>query len=565
MKLIFSNNDIINLNYNDSNQHGLFDHLQWSVKLEDPTQTTARIISSHEYWHNDLNNITGYGALLIAYAILSAEKSDKSDFYKKTLGQLVERCKVVHEAYATWMSINEFKKSINDNIEEKLLNENHEYRYYYDCAEQFVKNLKNTRLKKFVISGLIPACFQSVILVNRSLEDLSNFNLSTIQNSEFPESRFQYLQNHLPEDYLLNCVSEFIKSRKNHQDYHILMDVLFGNEDRAILLKPENQHLFVELIEHVHDNVCILFEEKGSFSIKANKHMPYFERITKQIYKLCPESNIQMTVNDSPDDFIRNGILDFEKETLLFSDTPIPCYIMQPEAYEKKIGEYIYNAAKVTGYVYVTARNSMIFFDQYEIKTHESIDWLEQSMGGPFTAIKTIDFQSGEPIAFYFPFKTPDDLRKFLKEHVPDFPVIGTFSLSTMKDKNFNDKWSSFFVTNCTSSCKIMDISPLYCIEKILPNEGNITHSKLFLDFNGKKYTGMIFMTSKQGQPRKFMVFPCSEEYSDMLCGYIKLNFQSYVYSADADINSKNILTLMAFYLWGERKFSFDQRKINFI
>src|SRR5215813_2203837 len=161
--MFFNNNDIEEiLNYSSNNQSGSYNQLQWSVHPgSDYTDISAHVVSIHEFLHNELNNITAYGFLLQGYAYLSREDSEKKDFYCKTLIQLINKCRLSHESYATWVGLTVFKRSISNNLQETILKNNNEYRQYYDDADYLVRNINSIFLKQQVVTACVRFCFQS--------------------------------------------------------------------------------------------------------------------------------------------------------------------------------------------------------------------------------------------------------------------------------------------------------------------------------------------------------------------------------------------------------------------
>lgn len=80
-----------------------FDH--WAVRLGcDPNSPQARMATLHEMYHGLLNDSTAYGTLLHAVGLLAREQPSEVK-HAQLLNDLIERCRTVHEIYATYSSV----------------------------------------------------------------------------------------------------------------------------------------------------------------------------------------------------------------------------------------------------------------------------------------------------------------------------------------------------------------------------------------------------------------------------------------------------------------------------
>ncbi|MCU0469503.1 MAG: hypothetical protein MUF58_12965 [Arcicella sp.] len=566
---MFNDNDIESLlSYTDNNQSGSYNQLQWSVNTgNDATDIVSRVISIHEFLHNELNNITGYGFLLQGYAYLSREKSEHQQFYTKTLHQLVSRCRAAHEAYATWLSITVFKKDLHDTFPETVLEGNTQYLHYFNTAEYLVKHINSIFLKQQVVSACMRFCFQSATIVNTASNNLATFSFSSVKNSEFPDKRFQYLLEKLPEHFLINCVQEFINNIDEKTDYQLLTDAFNGNENANVLMAMENDHLSKRLMLHIYTKLQQHFDSLDSASIEDNEHLHFFEKLLTQLDLLCPFANSKnpLYLNKSPDDFDRSMILNFENETLMLSESPLPCVVLFVEEVNQETKEQIIKGVGVEPHLFITSRYSLFLKEQYQFKYEEDQEWFENS-NTPFTAIRYAGNVDGERIVFYIIFKNPDELIDFLKDKPHDVPMYGCIAISAAYHQEWWALWGNFFVEKCTSSCLLTDISPLYYIENVFPTDESVSYAKMVIQIEGITRTAMIFQIKEANTIKVLMVAPCSDMYCQVIHHYIKTRYPSFTNDVPlTEVQYKNLPIILSHVLREEHTYYYRSQETNLI
>lgn len=566
---MFNKNDIESiLNYVDNSQSGSYNQLQWSINTgNDATDIVSRVISIHEFLHNELNNITGYGFLLQGYAYLSREESGHQQFYINTLHQLVSRCRLAHESYATWLGITVFKKDLNDTFPETVLVGNAEYLYYFNTAEYLVRNINSIFLKQQVVSACMRFCFQSATIINTASSNLAAFNFSSVKNSEFPDNRFQYLLEKLPDLFLINCVEEFINSIDNKADYQLLIDAFNGNENADVLISMENDHLSKGLMLHIYTKLQQHFDSLGSASIADDEHLRFFEKLLIQLDLLCPFANSKnpLYLNKSPDDFDRSMILNFENETLMLSEAPLPCVLLFVEDVNKETKEQIIRGVGVEPHLFITGRYSLFLKDQYQFKYDEDKEWFVNS-NTPFTAIRYAQNVDGERTIIYVVFKHPDELIEFLKEKPLDVPMYGCVAISDAYHQEWWALWGDFFVEKCNSSCLLTDVSPLYHIENVFPTDGKVSYAKMVLQIEGITRTAMVFQIKEADIIKVLMVAPCSDMYCQVIHHYIKTRYPSFKNDVPlTDTQYKNLPIILSHVLREEHTYYYRSQETNLL
>jgi hypothetical protein len=567
--MLFNTNDIEDqLNFNGNNQSGSYNQLQWSISPgNDSTDIISRIISIHEFLHNELNNITGYGFLLQAYAYLSREESQKKQFYKDVLRDLIGRCKLAHEAYATWIGITVFKNNIHDDLHVSVLENRDEYQYYYSCAEHMVEEFKSLFLKQQVVSASIRFCFQSSEIASYGIQHLEDFSFAALKNMEFPDSRFLYLLEKLPANFFKDSINEFIKNVTVAKEQSLLRDALNGNEDSIELLKIENNHLALGLMNKIYSKLQKHFDQINSPSLEDKEHMNYFENLLKQLDLICPLANSKnpLVLNVAPDDFDRNMVLNFENETLMLSEAPLPCVILQADDMSETTILELLKGIGADPHLFIMGRNSLFLENQYQFKYDEDKEWFK-NLKGPFTAIRYAGLIDGQRAVFIIPFATPEKLIALLKTKTADFPVLGCISISASFHVDWWKLWGDFFVEHCTFACLLTDVSPLYYIERIFPGKENISYSKIIIVANSITYTAMLFQVKEKEIVQILMLVPGSDMYCQVLHHYIKSRFPSFVNDTILTKDQgKYIPIILSHLVREEHTYYYRSQNLNFI
>lgn len=520
------------LGYGSGARSGSYNQLQWSIRPgNDYTNLEARIISIHEFLHNELNNITGYGFLLQAYAYLSREKCGKQEFYQDLLCDLVGNCREAHEAYATWTGFTVFKRSDDDDIETRILEGNHEYLAYYNKADCLARGFESLFIKQQVVSAGIRFCFQGKKIAAYGLNNLETFQLDNVAETDFPNHRFNYIINCLPDDFFRSCVLSFIRTLNDSAAFSLLMDAFNGKDNTQELLKMENDHLARGLMSAVYAELRKHFDEFDSPSLNdREEHLTYFANLLKHLDIIFPfsQSSNPLFLNQVPDDYDRSVALNFENETLILSEKPLPCIILRVEGMSESTRAEILKGMGAEPHLFIMGRYSSFLKEQYRFKYKEDEEWFS-SFNAPFTCIRYAGWFGNERTVVLVPFNTPDQLNRFLEAKSDGFPLLGCVSISAAYHKDWWALWGDFFTAHCSFSCLLLDVSPLYYIEQVFPDEELVTYTKIILSAEETVFTALLFEVKEAGNTKAIMLAPATDVHCQILHHYIITRHPSYV------------------------------------
>lgn len=549
------------LHYSSAGPGGVYDQLHWSVRTgSDATELESRVVSVHEFMHNELNNLTAYGFLLQGYAYLSREDTPLKNQYTGILHELVERCRTAHEVYATWQGIALFSHHAADELHRELLKDNEEYEAYYNCAAELVKYIPDLYLRRQVVSAVIYACFQSSTVAETAEADLAAFNPAAISAADFPSARLAFITGKFPADCWPQLIKEFAGEQTQASWYNILVA---GHADENAFLDIANDEAGERLVAFIYERLSAAFCKEGLHTLPYKSHMAYFRKLLPAMDALSPFKNSKnpVMINTQPDDITRGVLQNFENETLQFHDQPLTCFLFHPDDISPEIKKDILSGAGELPHIFITGRNLPFMRDQYIFPDEEDKAWCD-SGNDTFTAIRYSGItEEGVRLVFYVPFSKPEQLMEFLKDKPENVFILGAVSVTASYDDDWWERWADFFSTQCTTTCLVLDISPLYYIENIFPDDG-VLYGKMHIRMQEQLKSCMYFQLTEHGETTAFLVAPCSEMYAQALGYYIQNRFAGYKNEISLpEHHSRNIPMILSHIFREEHKCYYRSQK----
>lgn len=527
----FKDTDIeASLFYSGSQQHGYHNHLQWVIHPgADSTDLLTQVISVHEFLHHELNNITGYGFLLLGYAYLSREVSIQQSHYQSILHQLVQQCRMAHEVYATWLSLTMFGNNKADQLAQELLGNNPTYLSYYRCGADLVRSFDSSFIRQQVFTSALRFCFQSRRLTNKVLQGIDLFDPAQLDVDDFPNNRLNYLIQKLPRDFFNQVVTDFIAAQENLLQKQLLQDAYAGNDNMDALLAPENERIATTLMLEVYKALCVHFNKRRSASLNDQEHLTFLKQLLPKLDVLCPFANSShpLELNSAPYNYDRSMLLSFENETLQFSEEVLPCMVLFPEGMDSGVKQMVIKGVGDSPHIFIIARHGRLLIDQYRFLRKEDRQWLENRLL-PFIAIRFASLLNGERTVIYIPFEDPAALQQFLQQKAPGVPLLGCAAVSAVGYGEWWQSWAIFFEQQMTSSCLLMDVSPLYYIETIFAPLPQVQYEKIVIDTGREKRGALLFHLLANGESRAHVLAPCSDMYARAIHYYIQRRHPSF-------------------------------------
>ncbi len=509
---------------------GVYDQLNWKVRTgTDATDIMSKAVTVHESMHNELNNATVYGSLLQSYAYLAREETPHQAHYNNLLCTLVDRCRTAHEVYATWMSVALLSADANDQLYQQLLIDNEEYLNYYNCAARMVQEVPDLYLRRHVVSAMIYICFQSRLIIETAIADIVGFDPDLIDVNEFPDQRLNFIMHGCPHINWIDMLNEFAGTQQHNAWYDLLLDALAGEGNNSALSAEGNEENSAALITFLYNRLAENFETKGLPSLPYMDHLTYFKKLLPLIDRLAPfsKSSNPLEINTQPGDITRSTLRNFENETLLFTNRPLNCILLHPSNISSATKAQILNGVGDYPHILITGRTYFFMEEQYVFQEKEDAEWCRQHTGS-FTAIRYAGNMAGQRIVVYVPFLEPAELEDFLKDKPVDIPVLSSITETARSQEGWWSNWQTFFETKPATTCLLLDISPLYYLEKIFSNVEMLLYGKANIKMEEGIKSVMLFEIRRSKETQAFIAAPCSEIYAAALNHYIETRFPGF-------------------------------------
>lgn len=563
----FKDNDLIDLLYKGAREKGgSYDHLRWSMYAgQDATDIISQVISVHEFFHYELNNITGYGLLLQSMAYLAGEKTDKQDIFRETLTELVNRCRLAHESYATWLSVTVFRATLEHNPAHIAIRDNPEYLNYYRNIDELLVDIPSIYLQQQVGSVMLRSCFQSRKILDYSLRNLENFKVEDIHKDEFPDARLDILFEEFSPKDLLKILERSMDQFPESQEKGLLIGAMKGKENAQELIKEENNWVGQQLMVLLYAEMRSFFEAQGSPSLQDQEHLDFVTKQHDIIDKIAPFKNSRNPFykNENPYDSERGMLINFQSETLIMNPTPLPCVVQFPDDMDESVKTMLWKGTARDPHLFLMGRNSLLLENQYEFLYEKDARWFRE-IKGPFTALRYTAKIDGTKVVFIVPFNDPKQLTEFLVKRDKNVPVIGCISISAAYlDQWWWDTWYESF-TGCDVSTLVMDIAPLYYIEEVFSKEAESVHyGKMVLEADGIKHSAMSFQLRENDRLKAILIAPASDMHCNAIHNFIESQYPGFLNTTAMDEQySKWIPMILYNIVTGEHTFRYRSEKI---
>lgn len=460
----FDNKDIFRLLLaGESSVHGAHNHLGWETYSgQESSAMEASLTTLHESFHNELNNLTTYGFLLQAYALL-IHAGLEQEKYSELLHILVLRCRNAHEIYATFLSttITAEKKENEGKTPLDHLRNYPNYRRYYEQGRQLTSAFQGNYLKETVLSAIIINCFQSKAIISEALEDFTAFEPGKIRSIEFPDSRLSFLGRRLPPDFLRNSFDSFCQIHAGDQR----VDVLWATETNPayyrVAIASEYDDLQRQLLEHLVTDLAGWFENNGLPTVPFKGNLVLLEQLFSQanILAASGSSGMQLKLNTDPLNIPKNILLNFTGEKYHIRKEAIPAVISPLSAIPQQHWFGLTGGSGENEHFFVISRIGHRVLKQYQLSVEDTA-WLNEKLNEPLVFLRRryYDATSRKELVQLFWLQTLQEWKDFVAA-ASGIPIISNISLHTWAIPDWEAQWLDALTKQ--SQCTILfDLPP---------------------------------------------------------------------------------------------------------
>lgn len=481
------------------------------------------LISLHEYSHRELNEITSIGFSLFSLSVLSeyaAVKNRKA--YKESYLRLKEQSELVHEVYATWYSTTRFKSYAGDDTVELLLENNPEYRLYYQIGNSLIEKIKSVYLSTACMLAIARTCLESKEVGNTFTNHFNHFPFNTVRSNEFPDKRFQQIAEDFNSDVFIKLFEKYIKQSTDTKEIEFLKNELYGSA-----LKPK-EYLYDEntidddkLNKFIQKHIIQYFRAKKSLSFTEKQFDKFRNYWIKKINNECSEYKIK--INPDPYNAERNMFIRYEQETILFRKEKLQCelifvndnqdFLIQFETLIKKNSE-----------TQIFSRKSEGLNDQYSFINSSDLDWLNEHA----QTILYIPFIIDTNLLQILIVRSFDELE-YLLSRIQDTKLCGCIFLSSFSHPDWWPTWSDFFQDRCDNFYFFNDISLLYYAQSYFNDLTDIKYCRIVTNMDGKSYTVFFIEFRDENNDLRKLITLGSDSFYSVASWYIDKNFKNFI------------------------------------
>jgi hypothetical protein len=497
--------------------HGQFDHLAWMTYLSgDVTSSEARIVTLHEMWHHELNNVSTYGAALSAYAQLARHAKSRRDEYRQLLRGLTERARTAHEVYATWYSVELLAVEITR--EALLASHPLEYQEYYYEGAALVESLESSYLRQQAFLCALRSCFESTDLTERA-RNLDIFDLAEIRNREFPTSRLRLLQSILPPGFFEAELNLFLQEAAP-EVARIVMSACSSPTPlaRSGSAADEEDAATAELHRWFHCAIAKLFSNHGMASNSFQNHLQFIEETCLLLDKLCvtdDESYHRLIRNPEPLDNVTNLLIQAENEILYYRECPLLAVLYYLTDIPKDRHSML--VVGEPSHWFLCVRSAAQILAQHEIDTEQE-KWL-CTISEPLVFLRRRTIDSTGPRCELVVIQSPEELAQ-LRRLLP-VPALASISSLSLTNRDWCDRWLPAIGTEflCVT---LFDLSLSKTLRDGWPEFKTIHYTKGTLSSGAVRKSFLTFLGIRTDKTCAVYVIPSTEILEGAVVSFIR-------------------------------------------
>lgn len=490
---------------------GKYNHATWEISTKGEVDTDAALITSvHEAMHDQLNNSTAYGLVLIVIAHLVRENAIDA----KVLHRLVNNCRSSHEIFATYTSllIVSKEKILIDLIQESYPS----YETYVKQAQYLMPGIEKNHLQYPIINSLIRVCFQ-----NPRLPDyLQNDTLLSITPEDCPDQRLILLSKYITKDRMESWIKTFIQTHDNPSEAKRFIDEA---DDLSMIMSEAKDfdEIGQSLSNFIYD--AIQNDPNVSFPVMAfDAHLDFLDDLLAYANNLAPMATATMPLIADKDYDKINAVSMYESEAVIFNEELLPASIISFEDYPIKDWNKLLAKADNDPYLYIISRITERFVTQYQFSKKDKA-WLFKNHPD---FIITIAVKHSVNNIEQLLFVILNDPKQMKALDFKKMPMMANSSLFLTSDLKW-EKWYESFAQYCSHTL-LFDLSPSIQLERSLSVFEKIQYNSFHLETDKGEFVFIILIGTGNKMATGVFFMPCSIVMSNLLLEKFANNTEKY-------------------------------------
>lgn len=401
----------------------------WELRLPGGTDArVARMVSLHETFHGQLNDTSAMGTLL--HGLAWVVRNRKDDVALRTLLEgLIGRCRHLHEAYATWLSLHVVGRG-QPPLE--LLDGNERYLAWFARANAVASGLHGPYLRYHAVAAALRACMQGPDLAIALDRGLDRLRLADLPAAAAPDALFRQLAARLTPDLWTRAFAAAREARPDLPGW----EVIEANERYATL--------YDAALAEEHDEtstwLMICFHEAARSVLPVpvldfDGHLPLVQPLIKAAEALLPAGPVRVPLRAAAPGQTPEAELvgSFKGERLVLRDAPLAA-VLACEASDADPTELVCGAGP-HAHLFLWAAAGRRWRDQ-----HVWPDGPPTDDDLPLTALRRVERDGETRLLRVWPC-TPRALAEAHAALAGDLAVIVCVSMAVYGDETWCREW----------------------------------------------------------------------------------------------------------------------------
>lgn len=470
------NAEFENAESEDAESENAYGFIDWRIDATGPARSQATL---HESLHADLNDSTGYGALLHAVAYLARHATTR-DRYAPMLERLEGRSRRTHESFATSLGILIQDPSLRSVPSESdhgkgrdLLEHYPDYRTYFQVGANLSRGFAGRFLRYHAITSALRYCMQSRLIERVVEKGLDSFDTDEMRWHEAPDERLRWVQRVATPSFWQEtlasaraCAPHLTGWAALDDEETAARDGIFSDSVQTAH-NPENDGLSDYVMRTFHEALDRALSPRNLSSLSFDGHIPLVPPLLDQAYRILPPSEsdgriLRARGDETVDEL---AVRQFENERLFLSSDAYEAYLLRPSALPSIDAATLASGDGEDRHVFVAVRLAHRMLEQYAFSAADHA-WLEARGRSPVVAIRRsrldADPETGETgrrVVEHIVFEDPDELTRMVGGAPPDVRWLCSFSMAAAGDDDWSARWYRA-LDACFRMVGLFDLSP---------------------------------------------------------------------------------------------------------
>lgn len=418
---------------------GEFNHLVWQVH---PTfrngNVSDQLSSLHEWTHHELNNVSSYGLLLTYFAFLARHSDSHRERFAELLLQLVARCQIVHEVYATWYSVELLTGKFS--LDEILPKLPPDYLAYHQLGEGLVNDIESSFLRQQAFLTIVRSCFEAPTFAQFNCNEAELFQLIDIRGRDFPDSRLRFVTRNMAPALFTMWSFEYC-------------DTSHDGTIRTALTRTRHEDFFDQSLQEADASLARFLKwlsEKwnrwlSDHGVPTNvyeSHLAMVPVLVDDMNRRCTSAAVThpLQATSAPHDSAAVLLEQMESEIVRLRPVPIPGELIPMSALPQSVWQHL--PVGQPPHLFIQARSLDDIKRQHHIVESITLDELRNGIGDPlvFVRWRCSPGEMAEEKVHLLYLQQPEELRE-LRSATLGVPAYGLISSALNVDSSWWNEW----------------------------------------------------------------------------------------------------------------------------